>query len=150
MKNACLLLVFAALPMALAAQTVPAGRSRPGDLVGARPTTARPAARPAGPGARATVGNPETDPVQQHLLQTTIDLPTARAEQLPDLYERLMATTRAERRQWSAADWAAAGQVLAGLDQRYQQVRTELPLEERLRVRAFQGEFRTLRGTRGL
>lgn len=134
MKTVCLLLAIAALPMALAAQTAPAARSRPGDLVGSRPT----------------VGNTETDPVQQHLLQTTIDLPTARAEQLPELYERLMATTRAERRQWSAADWAAAGQVLAGLDQRYQQVRTTLPLEERLRVRAFQGEFRTLRGTRSL
>lgn len=149
MKNACLLLVIAALPMALAAQTAPPARSRPGDLVGARPTTARPAAR-ATPSARATAGNLDPDPVQQHLLQTTIDLPTARAEQLPDLYERLIATTRTERRQWSAADWAAAGQVLAGLDQRYQQVRSGLPLEERLRVRAFQGEFRTLRGTRSL
>ena len=150
MKTACLLLVMAALPIALAAQTAPPARSRPGDLVGARPTTARPAAREPRPSAPRPAENTETDPVQQHLLQTTIALPSARAEHLPDLYDRLLATTRAERRQWSAADWAAAGQVLASLDQRYQQVRTGLPLEERLRVRALQGEFRTLRGTRSL
>ena len=34
------------------------------------------------------------------------------------------------------------------LNQRYEQVRTDLPLEERLRIRSFQGEFHTLRGAR--
>ena len=86
--------------------------------------------------------------MQQHLLQTDIDLTQARAEQLPDLYERFIATTRDERRTWTYAQWDAAGQVLARLNQRYEQVRTDLPLEERIRIRSFQGEFHTLRGAR--
>ena len=77
--------------------------------------------------------------MQQHLLQTDVNLAQARADQLPDLYERFMATTRDERRQWSYADWDAAGQVLARLNQRYEQVRTDLPLEERVRIRALSG-----------
>jgi len=40
--------------------------------------------------------------------------------------------------------------VLTRLNQRYEQVRTGLPLEERLRIRTTQGEFHTLRGTREL
>ena len=38
--------------------------------------------------------------------------------------------------------------MLARLNQRYEQVRTTLPIEERLRIRSFQGEFHTLRGAR--
>lgn len=149
MKQSALFLLLASLPATLAAQTTPAAQPRPGDLVGTRPTPQRPAAAPAQAPA-APAATTENDPTQQHLLQTTIDLSQARAEQLPDLYDRFMATTRAERRQWNATEWAAAGQVLARLDQRYRIVRTELPLEERLRIRAFQGEFHTLRGARSL
>ena len=149
MKSTALFFLLAALPATLAAQTAPSAQPRPGDLVGRRPSPAR--RTPAVPQSSAAVaGNLENDPAQQRLLQTTIDLPRARAEQLPELYERFIAAVRAERRQWRAAEWATAGQVLARLDQRYEQVRTELPLEERLRVRAFQGEFHTLRGARSL
>jgi hypothetical protein len=145
MKLAAFLLLLAALPATLAAQTTPTTQPRPGDLVGRRPSPMRRTAA-----AQAAPATAENDPAQQRLLQTTIDLGRARAEQLPELYERLIGSTRAEHRQWNASDWAAAGQVLARLDQRYAQVRPDLPLEERLRVRAFQGEFRTLRGTRNL
>lgn len=146
MKSASLFLLLAALPATLAAQTTPAAQLRPGDLVGTRPSAHRPAAA----AAQAPAATPENDPTQQHLLQTTIDLSQARAEQLPDLYDRFMAATRAERRQWNATEWAAAGQVLARLDQRYRTVHAELPLEERVRIRAFQGEFHALRGARSL
>ena len=86
--------------------------------------------------------------MQQHLLQTDVNLAQTSADQLPNLYERFIATTRDERRAWTYEQWNAAGQVLARLNQRYEQVRTELPLEERLRIRSFQGEFHTLRGAR--
>ena len=86
--------------------------------------------------------------VQQHLLASDVNLAWSSAHQLPNLYERFIGTVREERRAWNYAQWEAAGQVLARLNQRYEQVRGALPLEERLRIRAFQGEFRTLRATR--
>ena len=88
--------------------------------------------------------------MQQHLLGTTINLAQAIPSQLPDLYEAFIGTTRDERRRWSYADWDAASQVLGRLNQRYEQVRTDLPLEERLRIRSYQGEFHTLRGARNV
>ena len=62
--------------------------------------------------------------------------------------QQFIATTRAKRRAWNYADWDAAGQVLAQLNHRYEQVRTGLPLEERLHISRYQDEFHTLRGAR--
>ncbi len=147
MKSAPLLLLLAGLSLAGHAQTHATADSlrRRGELTGARPSgdlLARSRARAATSRAVAA------DPVQQHLLSSDVNLAQAGAGQLPDLYDRFIATTRDERRQWSASDWDAAGRVLSRLNQRYEQVRTELPLEERLRIRSFQGEFHTLRGAR--
>jgi len=86
--------------------------------------------------------------VQKHLLGETVDIAKARAEELPDLFEHFIATTRDERRDWNYRNWSQADRVLARLTERYQQVHSELPLEERVRIRAFQGEFRTLKGIR--
>ena len=156
MKSALLfLLVLAGLPLSSPAQSAPQAESprRPGELTGARPSSrvlARPqtqAAAPRGAQAAASRGL-AADPVQQHLLNSTVDLAQAQAHELPDLYERFISTTRDERRQWSYQDWNAAGEVLARLNQRYAQVRTELPLEERVRIRTFQGEYHALRGAR--
>lgn len=147
MKSAFICLL-AALPFAAAAQTVQTTQAellRRGELTGTRPSaSARSQARQ----AAARPANAASDPVQQHLLQTDVNLAQASADQLPNLYERFIATTRDERRQWSYPQWDAASQVLARLNQRYEQVRTTLPLEERLRIRSFQGEFHTLRGAR--
>lgn len=147
MKSAFICLL-AALPFAAAAQTVQTTQAellRRGELTGTRPSaSARSQARQ----AAARPANAASDPVQQHLLQTDVNLAQASADQLPNLYERFIATTRDERRQWSYPQWDAASQVLARLNQRYEQVRTTLPLEERLRIRSFQGEFHTLRSAR--
>ena len=147
MKSAFICLL-AALPFAAAAQTAQTTQAellRRGELTGTRPSaSARSQARQ----AAARPANAASDPVQQHLLQTDVNLAQASADQLPNLYERFIATTRDERRQWSYPQWDAASQVLARLNQRYEQVRTTLPLEERLRIRSFQGEFHTLRGAR--
>jgi hypothetical protein len=145
MKAASLLLLLTALPFAGHAQTTADDLRQRGELTGARPS----GDLLAKPRAQAAVRRaPASDPVQQHLLNADVNLARAQAHELPDLYERFIATTREERRQWSYQDWDNANGVLARLNQRYQQVRTELPMEERLRIRTFQGEFHTLRGAR--
>lgn len=142
-----LLLLLAGAPAVALAQTssmADSPRLR-GELTGARPASrvlARPRAHPT-PGQGGA-----TDPVQQHLLNSEVNLARVQAYELPDLYERFITTTRDERRQWRDQDWEGAGAVLARLNQRYEAVRTELPLDERLRIRSFQGEFHTLRGAR--
>ncbi|MBO2009350.1 hypothetical protein [Hymenobacter negativus] len=144
MKSACILLL-AGLPLASFAQTTQAELLRRGELTGSRPAaTPQSSARQ----AASRTADTASDPVQQHLLQTDVNLAQARAEELPNLYERFIATTRDERRTWTYPQWDAAGQVLARLNQRYEHIRTELPLEERLRIRSFQGEFHTLKGAR--
>jgi hypothetical protein len=148
MKSAPFLLLLAGLPFASYAQTTPAADSlrQRGELTGARPSgdlLAKPRAQAAPRRAAAS-----SDPVQQHLLNSDVNLARVSADQLPDLYERFIATTRDERRKWSYEDWDNAGTVLARLNKRYQEVRTTLPVEERLRIRTFQGEFHTLRGAR--
>ena len=151
MKSASfLLLLLAGLPGALHAQTTPDSLRRRGELTGPRPSgdlRARPRTAVA---TRRAAAPPAADPVQQHLLGTIINLPQAIPSQLPDLYEAFIGTTRDERRRWSYADWDAASQVLGRLNQRYELVRTDLPLEERLRIHSYQGEFHTLRGARNV
>ena len=88
------------------------------------------------------------DAAQQRLLNADVNLAQTSADQLPDLYDHFISTTRDERRRWRSQDWDAAGQVLARLNQRYEAVRLDLPLEERVRIRSFQGEFHALRGAR--
>ncbi|WP_210517845.1 hypothetical protein [Hymenobacter terricola] len=150
MKSASFfLLLLAGLPGALHAQTTADSLRQRGELTGARPSGDL-LARPHAPASARRAAAPSADPFQQHLLGTQVNLAQAVASQLPDLYESFIGTTRAERRSWSYTDWDAASQVLARLNQRYEQVRTDLPLEERIRIRSFQGEFHTLRGARSV
>jgi hypothetical protein len=142
--SSCLFFFLSALPIVATAQTTPVSDSlrQRGELVGSRPATAP--ARPVAPNQRRVT----SDPLQQHLLGEEVNLAQARANELPDLYERFIATTRDERKQWSYRDWEAAAAVLARLNARYGEVRSELPIEERVRIRSFQGEFHTLKGAR--
>ena len=148
MKFTALFLLLAGSAFASHAQTTTSADSlrRRGELTGSRPSGNSPA-RPR-PAMAARRPASLSDPLQQHLLGTDINLTQAVASQIPDLYEAFISTIREERRKWSYADWEGASQVLARLNQRYEQVRTALPLEERLRIRSFQGEFHTLRGAR--
>lgn len=149
------------------AATPPAAARQPGpgDLVGARPAAAKPVtakpaatakpktvpaaaasrataapARAAQAGARSTAADPEL----ARLLQTNVDLSKVRADELPNLYERFLETTRSERRQWTSAQWESASAALARLNARYQQLRADISLEDKLNIRTLQGEFRTL------
>ena len=150
----------------------------PGDLTGARPkaatapATPRPAATAttstkatvkaapvskAVPASRATTTTrPATaarsaaysDPELTRMVQQDVDLSKVKAEQLSNLYERFMETTRAERRQWTTAQWESASAVLTRLNQRYEQVRADLSLEEKLNIRTLQGEFHGLKAAK--
>jgi hypothetical protein len=85
---------------------------------------------------------------QRRLLNENVVISSARATELPDLYGRLLEHTRDNRRQWSQADWSSASAVLEKLNVRYEQVREQLSLDDRLRVRSLQAEFRTLEKAR--
>ncbi|TGE25458.1 hypothetical protein E5K00_09790 [Hymenobacter aquaticus] len=97
----------------------------------------------------AAAREPETaSAAQRRLLNETVTISKARANELPELYLHLLETTRERRRTWTQADWSAASAVLERLNARYEQVREQLPLEERVRIRSMQAEFRTLEKAR--
>ncbi|SNC67240.1 hypothetical protein SAMN06265337_1884 [Hymenobacter gelipurpurascens] len=87
---------------------------------------------------------------QKRFLGEDVVISRARPTELPDLYARLVESMRDQKKNWTATDWSAAGAVLTNLNARYEQVRTQLPLEERLRIRSLQGEFRTLEKARNV
>ena len=87
---------------------------------------------------------------QKRFLGEDVVISRARPTELPDLYSRLVDSMRDQKKNWTAADWSAASAVLTNLNTRYEQVRTQLPLEERLRIRSLQGEFRTLEKARNV
>ena len=86
--------------------------------------------------------------VQSRLLGENVNISRARATELPELYARLLETTREQRRRWTAAQWSEASAVLARLNARYEEVRTQVPTTDRLDVRSWQAEFRTLEKAR--
>ncbi|QKG52731.1 hypothetical protein [Hymenobacter sp. BRD67] len=90
------------------------------------------------------------DPTLARLLHESIDVNKVPASQLVDLYSRFMDATREQRRQWTAKDWDEASDALTRLNARYETVRLDLPLDDRLTVRSYQGEFRTLQSARRL
>ena len=141
---ACLV---AALPLAAAAQSSQQDSLlRSGNLVGGHPHAARPRAtsHPAASRSATVAAAPGADPTLARLLHESIDLSRVPAADIPDLYARFLDAVHTERRQWSAHDWAAASDTFAQLNQRYEAVRKDLPLNERINVRTYQGEFRTL------
>jgi hypothetical protein len=137
-------LLLAALPLAAHAQNATqAELLRRGDLVGGRPHASEP--RTAATTRRSVASG---DPTLAKYLHETVELNKVPASQLEDLYSRFIEYTRAERRSWSAQDWDEASDALARINARYEVVRKELPLEERINIRTYQGEFRTLQGAR--
>lgn len=137
--------LLAALPLAAAAQNATQDSLlRRGDLVGGRPHAALP--RTAASHRYATTAN--ADPVLAKYLHESIDVNRLPASQILDVYSRFIEVTREQRRQWSSRDWDEASDALTRLNARYEAVRKELALEDRLTVRGYQGEFRTLQGAR--
>jgi hypothetical protein len=130
-------LLLAALPLAAQAQQA-------GDLTGSRPraATARPAA---GQLAKASTTG---DAGLGKLINESVDLNRATADEMPDLYGRFIDAVRDQRRQWTEQDWTNASAALSRLNARYEVVRTGIGMEDRIRIRSWQGEFRTLQGAR--
>lgn len=139
-------LLLAALPLAAFAQnSIQDSLLRRGNLLGGRPHASVP--RTAATTRRlATSAN--ADPVLAKYLHESVDINRVPASQLPDLYSRFIEYTREQRRQWSTRDWDEASDALTRLNTRYEAVRKELSLDDRLSVRSYQGEFRTLQGAR--
>ncbi|MBJ6142477.1 hypothetical protein [Hymenobacter sp. BT559] len=129
-------LLLAALPLAAQAQQA-------GDLTGSRPrTTPRPAA------SQQVKTTATADAGLASLIKESVDLNRATADQMPELYGRFIDAVREQRRQWTERDWANASDALSRLNARYEVVRTGIDMEDRIRIRSWQGEFRTLQGAR--
>lgn len=137
-------LLLAALPLAASAQTT-ATQPRSGDLVGSRP---RAAASPTQAARASQAASATADAGLSQLIHESVDLNRATAAELPDLYGRFIDATREQRRQWTDQDWDKASATLSRLNARYADVRTGIDLEDRIRIRSWQGEFRTLQGAR--
>jgi hypothetical protein len=135
-------LLLAALPLTSHAQNSKQDSLlRRGELVGGRPHASVP--RTAATTRRFVASG---DPTLAKYLHENIEVNKIPASQLEDLYSRFLEATRDQRRQWSAQDWDEASGALTRLNARYEVVRKELPLEERVNIRTYQGEFRTLQG----
>ena len=136
--------LLAALPLATFAQhTTQDSLLRRSDLLGGRPHASVP--RTAATTRRIAASG---DPTLAKYLHESIDINRLPASQLVDVYSRFIEATREQRRQWDARDWDEASDALTRLNTRYEAVRKELPLDDRLTVRSYQGEFRTLQGAR--
>ena len=133
------LLLAAQAPAHAQTATVPDSLRRAGELVGSRPSAGR-LARAARPAAAAMP--------TARLLGADVNLARTRADELPGLYENFIAVCQEQGRQWSDDDWDSAAAVLSRLNQRYEQVRTALPLTARVNIRSAQAEFHTLQGAR--
>jgi hypothetical protein len=137
-------LLLAALPLAATAQRATQDSLlRRGNLTGGRPHASVP--RTAAQARRPAAG---ADPTLAKYLQESIEVNRLPASQIADVYSRFLEATRDQRRQWNAQDWEEASAALTRLNTRYEAVRQDLPLEDRLTVRTCQGEFRTLQGAR--
>ncbi|AWM34831.1 hypothetical protein [Hymenobacter nivis] len=78
--------------------------------------------------------------------KTTVGALTAPA--LLDAYSRFIEKVRADRRGWNSASWANAAAVLSSLNGRYEQVRSDFVLDDKVTIRSQQAEFQALRTAR--
>ena len=136
-------LAVAAVLLALA--PLAASAQQAGDLTGGRPHASVPRNAASAPAAQAR-GN--ADAGLTKLTKQSVDLNRATADEMTDLYGRFIDAVREQRRQWSEQDWTDASATLSRLNARYEAVRTDIDMEDRIRIRSWQGEFRTLQGAR--
>lgn len=90
------------------------------------------------------------DNVQRKLLNTSAPINRAMASALPNLYAQLVESTNAQHRNWTKTNWDEANLVLSRLNARYDQVGSQLALEDRVRIRSLQAEFRAQEKARDL
>lgn len=131
-------LLLASLPLAAQAQQA-------GDLTGSRPRTTAPHTAAS---QQVKTSSTTADAGLATLIKESVDLNRATADEMPDLYGRFIDAVREQRRQWTERDWTNASDALRRLNARYEVVRTGIDMEDRIRIRSWQGEFRTLQGAR--
>lgn len=111
-------------------------------------TTTLPAGSSTGPTA-ATDGK-ATDAQVSDFFREKTTVGTLTAPALLDVYARFIEKVRTDRRTWSTANWSAAAAVISSLNGRYEQVRNNLVLDDKVTIRSQQVEFQTLRTARQL
>jgi len=135
-------LALAALLLALA--PLAARAQQAGDLTGGRPH----ASVPRTAASTQAQNRPNADPGLAKLTHESVDLNRTTADEMLDIYGRFIDAVREQRRQWTEQDWTEASATLSRLNNRYEAVRTGIDMEDRIRIRSWQGEFRTLQGAR--
>lgn len=131
--------------------TMPAGAAKaaPQATTSAGSTAAAPA--PAPPAAAADLAEVKVTDAQIAAFlgkKTPFAVATLSGPVLLDAYSRFLEKVRADRHAWKPADWAKASAVLAALNARYEQVRPNLTLDDKLSVRSQQAEYQALRTAR--
>lgn len=102
-------------------------------------------ATPAGTTADQAATAPATDAVASAFLNKKTAVASLTAPQLLDAYSRFIDKVRDDRHGWTPTEWAAASSVLSALNARYEQLRPTFSLDDKVTIRAQQGEFQALR-----
>ncbi|WP_161599443.1 hypothetical protein [Hymenobacter nivis] len=113
-------------------------------------TTTLPAgtALPSGNGTAVAADGRATDAQVSDFFREKTTVGTLTAPALLDAYTRFIEKVRNDRRTWNPADWSAAAAVLSSLNGRYDQVRANFVLDDKVTIRSQQAEFQALRTTR--
>ena len=111
-------------------------------------TTTLPAG--SGTGATAAADTKATDAQVSDFFREKTTVGTLAAPALLDAYARFIEKVRADRRTWNAANWSEAAAVLSSLNGRYEQVRANFVLDDKVTIRSQQAEFQALRTARQL
>ncbi|PKV63290.1 DUF6565 domain-containing protein [Pontibacter ramchanderi] len=90
----------------------------------------------------------ETAANWERRLAGTSNIGQLRASQIRGVYIRFMENVRAQRTNWSLRDWDYAEHVYLQLNDRKQQVLSQMNNSDKMKVAALQVEFNTLRKSR--
>lgn len=153
-----------ALPLAAAAQTTPASKQVTEVTEDLDPSTGKVIRRttrtydaPAGTTTPArTTETISTAPaeasasdavVSDYFREKTV-VSRLTSTELISAYNRFIEKVRSDRRGWKPADWATAASVLSSLNGRYDQLRANFTLDDKVTIRSQQAEFQALRTAR--
>lgn len=160
-RSVFLPLLLLALPLAAAAQTTPT----PGQVTEVTEeldpktgkvirrttrTTTAPAGTtaPASSTTTATATASASDAVVSSFLKEKTVVSSLTTTGLLSAYGRLMDRVHTDRYGWKPADWDTAAAVLSSLNARYDQLRPNFTLDDKITIRTQQAEFQTLRTAR--
>ena len=110
---------------------------------------------PAGTTTPATINTPistadagsvvASDAQVSTFLRRKTTVATLTGPALLSAYELFIERVRNDRQNWKPADWTAAAAVMSTLNGRYDALRSNFSLDDKLTIRSQQGEFQALR-----